>query len=275
MDSTIELVIMHHENMRALYPDDELMILCECEGAVYDTRILALNVLRSFDRTHDTSFFKGLSINHLSLPLENIDDVLDRLIIPIGISIEIKHWFSQHHWDMAGIWNAHRPLANVLKVLKGLQLQDRTHVGLSTERAGRTNEEFLSIVNTLGKAVDMRCDDEMVFFDDAAEGKKSAERMIRACHHFQNNGYRLIAVIDNRTEAEPAHIFCIDRALEIMHLQSRAVREMTRMDIDPRMLAKPDFIPWDLLNTKARNEIVPSCAFSRHDTLNVLQNALA
>ena len=60
-----------------------------------------------------------------------------------------------------------------------------------------------------------------------------------------------------------------------MHLQSRAVREMTRMDIDPRMLAKPDFMPWDLLNTKARNEIVPSCAFARHDNLNVFQNALA
>ncbi len=70
MDSTIELVIMHHENMRVLYPDEELMIVCECEGAVYDMRILALNVLRSFDRKHETLFFKGLSINQLPSPLD-------------------------------------------------------------------------------------------------------------------------------------------------------------------------------------------------------------
>ena len=117
--------------------------------------------------------------------------------------------------------------------------------------------------------------DEMIFFDDAAEGKKPAERMLRACRHFQNKNYRLIAVIDNRAEAEPAHIFCIDRALEVMHLQGRAVREMTRIDIDPRMLARPDFMLWDLLNTKARNEIVPSCAFARHDNLNVFQECLS
>ncbi len=57
---------------------------------------------------------------------------------------------------MAGIWNAHRPLANVMKVLKGLQMQEQDTFGLSAERAGRTDEEFISIVNTLGKDVDMR-----------------------------------------------------------------------------------------------------------------------
>ena len=273
MDSTIELLIMHHENMRILYPDEELLILCECEGAVYDMRILILNVLRSFDRAHGTAFFKSLSVNQLSLPLEDIDDVLTRLLIPVGISIEIKRWFSQHLWDMDSVWNAHRPLVNVMKVLKGLQLQIRTHIGLSANPAGRTTDEFLSIVNTLGKGFNMRCEPKMIFFDDAAEGNKSAERMVRACRHFQNKGYRLIAVIDNRAEAEPAHIFCIDRALEVMHLQARAVREMTRMDIDPLMLARPGFMPWDLLNTKARNEIVPSCAFARHDDLNAFQYA--
>ena len=275
MDSTIQLLIMHHENMRILYPDDELLIMCECEGALYDMRILVLNVLRSFDRAHETAFFKDLSVNQLPSPLTEIDDVLSKLLIPIGISTEISSWFNRYLWNMDCVWNAHRPLVNVIKVLKGLQLQNRTHVGLSANPSGRTTDEFLSIVNTLGKAVGMRCDHEMVFFDDAAEGKKPAERMLRACRHFQNKGYRLIAVIDNRIEAEPAHIFCMDKALEVMHLQGRAVREMTRMDIDPRMLARPDFMPWDLLNTKARNEIAPSCAFAGYGRHAFFQEATA
>ena len=32
------------------------------------------------------------------------------------------------------------------------------------------------------------------------------------------------SAFDNRTEPETAHIFCIDRAMEIIHLQSRAVQ---------------------------------------------------
>lgn len=275
MNRAIELLIMHHENMRILYPDDKLMILCECEGAVYDMRILTLNVLRSFDREHGTRFFKNLSVDKLPLPLTDIDNVLSKLLIPIGISREISSWFSRHLWNMDSVWSAHRPLANVMKVLKGLQLQDRTHIGLSATRAGKTEDEFISIINTLGKGVGMRCNHETVFFDDADEDKKSTKRMLRACRHFQNKGYRLIAVIDNRAEVEPAHIFCIDRSLEMMHLQEHAVREMMLMDIDPCMLFRTDFMPWDLLNTKARNKIVPSCAFSGHDNLNVFQGALA
>lgn len=275
MDSTIQLLIMHHENMRILYPDEELIIVCECEGAVYDMRILVLNALRSFDRKHGTAFFKNLSANQLPSPLKDIDDVLSKLLIPIGISTEITSWFNRHLWNLDGVWNAHRPLINVMKVLKSLQMQERTHIGLSATRAGRTDDEFISIINALGKDVGMRCDDEMVFFDDAAEGTKPAERMLRACRHFQNKNYRLIAVIDNRVEAEPAHIFCMDKALEVMHLQGRAVREMTRMDIDPRMLARPSFMLWDLLNTKARNEIVPSCAFAGYGRHAFFQEAVA
>jgi hypothetical protein len=59
----------------------------------------------------------------------------------------------------------------------------------------------------------------------------------------------------------------------VMHLQGRAVREMMCMDINPRMLATTDFRLWDLLNTKARNEIAPSCAFSRHANFNAFEYA--
>ena len=72
-----------------------------------------------------------------------------------------------------------------------------------------------------------------------------------------SGSYRPGSPFDNRTEAEPAHIFCIDRAMKIMHLKSRAVRKMTRMKIDPRMLARPDFMPWDLLNSKKRSQTMP------------------
>jgi hypothetical protein len=266
---------MHHENMRVLYPEDKLMVLCECDGALYDTRILAVNVLRAFDREHGTTFFRNLSVDQVQMPLTDIDDLLSKLLVPIGISTEITGWFSKHLWDMENLWSAHRPLANVMKVLKGLQIQKQTHIGLSTTREGRTDCEFISSINTLGSAVGMCCDHTTVFLDDEAGNKTSGHKIVQACRHFQNKGYRLIAVIDNRHKAEPEHIFCIDRSLEVMHLQGRAVREMMRMDINPRMLARTDFRLWDLLNTKARNEIAPSCACAGYDSRTVFQQAVA
>jgi hypothetical protein len=50
---------------------------------------------------------------------------------------------------------------------------------------------------------------------------------------------------------------------------------MTHMDIDPRILARPGFMLWDLLNTKARNEIIPSSAFAGRASLAVFQGATA
>ena len=89
--------------------------------------------------------------------------------------------------------------------------------------------------------------------------------------------------LDYRNVQRVAQIRCIEE-LNIGHSiisraisvgLERAVREMTRMDIDPLMLTKPDFILWDLFNTKARNEITPSCVFSGHTSINVFQDALA
>jgi hypothetical protein len=39
-----------------------------------------------------------------------------------------------------------------------------------------------------------------------------------------SGSYRPDSAFDNRTEAKTAHVFSIDRAMEIMHLQSRAVQ---------------------------------------------------
>jgi hypothetical protein len=249
MRNAIELLIMHHENMRSLYPDEKLMVVCECEGVLYETRALALHALRSFDRVHDTGFFKQVTIDDLPAPLPDIDDLLYQLTIPVGISLDIARWYSRHLWDMDGVWYAHRPLSNIMKILRCLQAQDRTHVALCAERCGRGDEAFRALVNALGTSARMHFDDEMLYCDDALPGEHASERIIRACAHFQRLGYRLIAIIDNRADMKLTNICSIDEAMEVLFLQAPAVREMKRMDVPLWAAINPDFNLWDLLRT--------------------------
>jgi hypothetical protein len=247
MRTAIELLIMHHENMRCLYPDERLLVVCECEGAVYDMRSLALHVLRSFDRVHDTGFFRTLRIDQLPQPLPEIDELLYRLTIPIGISSGIAAWYSRHLWDLEGLRYAHRPLGNVMKIFRCLELQKHTHVGLCAERAGRSDEEFFSAVNALGQPARMTFERSRLYLDDATDGEHASERAIRACRHFQALGYRLIAVIDGRCAAGLLPLCSVDKDLEILLLQAKALREMLDTDIPLPAAGSADFRLWDLM----------------------------
>jgi hypothetical protein len=262
MSNALELLIMHHENMRILYPDDDLMVLCECDGSLYDTRMLTLHVLRSFDHEHQTSFFSRVSPEHLPVPLPDIEEVLCALEIPFGISAAITAWYCRHRWDMDGVRHAHRPVANVLKILSCLQMQQQTHIGLYAERAGRTEATCATMVSALGGAHGLVCEDRSVFLDDAPLHKEP-ERVLRAWHHFRKLGYLPIAVIDARAEAGHATMASLDRAVEVMFLQAREIREFNRVDVADQALANPNFMPWDLLNAQFRTRAPNLTAFTR------------
>jgi len=268
MGSVLELLIMHHENMRILYPGDELMVLCECDGALYDTRSLALHSLRSFDHENTTSFFSRVGYEHLPMPLPDIEELLCALAIPFGISGTIAAWYRRRYWGMDGLRYAHRPLANVLKVLSCLQMQPRTHIGLCAERAGRTEETCAAMISALGRAYGMGCGSEAVFLDDAS-AEQAADRVLRAWQHFRSRGYRLIAVIDGRSEAGHAAMVNLDRAVEVLFLQARDIRELQSADVASRALANPDFMPWDLLNAqfRTRSPNATACARPAHRTI--------
>jgi len=262
MSSALELLVMHHENMRILYPDDNLMILCECDGSLYDMRILTLHMLRSFDRAHQTSFFSLVSPEHLPVPLPDIEEVLCALGIPFGISTAIAAWYCRHRWDIDGVRQAHRPLTNVLKILTCLQMQQQTHVGLYAERAGRTEETCAAMISSLGSAHGMLCEGKSVFLDDAPFHQQP-ERVLRAWQHFRRLGYRPIAVIDARSEAGHATMASLDMAVEVMFLQAREIREFKRVDIADHALANPDFIPRDMLNAQFRTQAPNLAAYAR------------
>jgi hypothetical protein len=272
MSSPLELLIMHHENMRILYPDAELMILCECDGTVYDRRALTLHVLRSFDTAHETTFFKKVTVGQLPNTLPDIYELLHLLDIPYGISRDIALWYSRNLWDIAAVRQAHSTLANVIKVLTCLQMQERTHIGLCAERAGRSDEEFVTLINTLGSSAGLHIDRTGIFLDDDAAARAS-ERVIRAWRHFQSHEYRLITIIDNRVEAEPAHIFSIDTSMEVLVLQAHAVREMARLDMHPRQPGSPACVPRDMLKAYRRGRILPGSMHARAGAAMVEQAA--
>lgn len=251
MSSALELLIMHHENMRVLYPDDNLLVLCECDGALYDTQSLALYALKSYDQVHGTDFFSSLCSDQIPKPLPDIEDMLACLNVPFGISTDIASWYRRNLWNMDGIRHAHRPLANVLKVLTCLNMQDRTRVGLCAARCGRTDEDFAGMISDLGSSHGMDLESESVFLDDAPAGH-AAERVLRAWHHFREQGYRLLAVIDSQTETGQTRMVKLDRAIEVLFLQSRAVKEMRNIDVASHVIAKPGFMPWDMLNAQYR-----------------------
>lgn len=259
MGSALELLSMHHENMRSLYPDDDLMILCECDGALYDSRCLALHVLRAFDHENKTSFFSRISPEHLPVPLPDIEELLCALALPFGISAAIADWYRRRRWDIDGVVHAHLPLANILTVLARLQMRQRTHIGLCAERAGRTEPDCAAMVSALGRAHGLVCDSASIFLDDAP-AQQAPERVLRAWQHFRGRGWRLIAVIDSRSEAGHAAMVNLDRAVEVLFLRARDIGQLQRADDASRTAVNRPCMPGELLTMAA-------CARPAHRTI--------
>ena len=66
-------LVSHYEDMTRRYPQDRLMILFDIDGTILDMRYMILFVLKSFDKEHNTRFFRNLKIADLTIHENQVD----------------------------------------------------------------------------------------------------------------------------------------------------------------------------------------------------------
>ena len=82
MDSWMTSLARHYDKVRALYPDDDLLILFDIDGTILDMRCMILSVLREYDEEHDTTLFQALELADIDTHENQVDQLLENLNLP-------------------------------------------------------------------------------------------------------------------------------------------------------------------------------------------------
>lgn len=244
----------HYETMRAEHPDDELMILFDIDGTILDTRHMVLHVLRSYDKEHETFFFKDLQVSDIKVHENEVDALLSELPIPENRQKVILDWYDAHRWSWDSILQSHRPFSGVLEVIRWFQLQPRTQVGLNTGRPEAIRRETLRSLNELGREYRVQFSDELMHMNVRGWEQKVQDAKVEGVRYFQKAGYRVFAFVDNEPENLKA-VSTIDEEKEILLLHANTIFKSKRTRLPANSVKGKSY---DL------TELIPERALPRH-----------
>ena len=219
-----------YENVRQLYPQDKLMIIFDIDGTILDMRHMVLYVLWTFDRAHDTRFFRNLRVSDITEHENHVARLLAKLPIPPERQAEILAWYKEHRWSSEAILESHRPFNGVLEVIRWFQIQPDTYVGLNTGRPESIRADTLRSLNKLGKAYRVHFDDELLHMNPANWEEDVAGAKVAGVRHFQETGYRIFAHVENEPENLKAVAgFDLDKEILLLHANTMFESKRTRL----------------------------------------------
>ena len=73
----------HYGRFRSEYPEDQLLIVFDIDGTILDMRHMVRHVLLSFDRSHGSDWFHGLTADDVTVHENQVDQLLrDMALLP-------------------------------------------------------------------------------------------------------------------------------------------------------------------------------------------------
>jgi len=209
------------------YPGERLMLLLDIDGTILDMRYMILAVMQAYDRAYTTSYFERLRINDISVHENQVDKLLDELHVPSEAQDGILAWYQEQRWASQAIREIHRPFQGVLDIIRWFQLQPNTSIGLVTGRPESLREDTLRSLNQLGKPYRVQFSDDLLYMNPGGWEERIPDVKVAALKHFQENGYRIFAFIDN----EPVNLkalAAVDLDKEILLLHANTIFETRR-----------------------------------------------
>lgn len=175
----------------------KFMILFDIDGTIIDTRYLVQHTLQAFDLAHGTGFFTGLAIEDINCHEEDVVDLLDQLKLSSNTQEKILAWYHEHRWLPEFILAGHQPFEGVFELIAWLQSQEHTEVGLNTARPERLRYETLRSLNSIGLAHGVKFRSEHLFMNSGGWGEVVLKNKVKGIKHFEEQGYRVLAFLDN------------------------------------------------------------------------------
>ncbi len=234
--SWMEKLAEHHRRMRACRPHDRLIILFDIDGTVLDNRYLVLNILRSYDGAHGTGHFKSLRAEDVVTYESKVRDLLLLLGLPPEERERVAAWYDSVFRSSYALPHAHRPFPGVMEVIRWFQLRPNTFVGLNTGRTERIRQDTLDCLRAFGREHHVRFDVHLLRMNPYGWGSHIPRAKVEAVQWFQDQGYRVIAMVDN----EPANLAAIaeaDPRHEILLLHADTLFESRREALPARTIA--------------------------------------
>lgn len=219
MKKWMELLAEKHRLMREIYPKDNLVVVFDIDDTILDLRHMVLHVLRSFDRRHGTRYFEGLALRDIRTSEYAMHETLQACAITGADAVRIIEWFSDHSWSLTVVRDAHRPFPGAMEVIRWLQTQPKTFVGLNTGRPELIRRDTLQCLHDLGKPHGVAFADTLLFMNPHGWGERIAESKVEGIRYFQDLRYRVVAFVDNEPENLRA-VEAYDRPGEILLLHA-------------------------------------------------------
>jgi hypothetical protein len=218
---------LHYEKMRALHPDDRLIILFDIDGTILDMRYMIRYVLKAYDKAHGTNFFSNLKFTDISVHENQVEKLISQLQIKYKDRDKILHWYEKQCWSTEATLASHRPFAGVMEVIRWFQMQPNTFVGLNTGRVESLRKETVISLNKLGEEYRVQFTNDLLYMNPHEREIDVPNVKIAGVFHFQKCGYRVLAMLDN----EPDNLNSISKADpegEILLLHANTIFESKR-----------------------------------------------
>jgi hypothetical protein len=151
MSDWIRELAAHHKRTRERYPKDDLLVAFDIGGTILDMRHMVCWVLLDFDRNHDSDYFYGLQPEDLTTYEHQVGAFLRQRGLYHCERERILEWYYEHRSSPEAILASHSPHQGVMDVIRWLQSQPRTHVGLNTGLPESMRQETLRSLNALGQ----------------------------------------------------------------------------------------------------------------------------
>ena len=260
----------HYEKMRSNYPEDQLIVLFDIDGTILDMRHMVLRVLYSYDQTHDTSYFDGLKLSDIDVHENQIESLLTRMRLLDGKVESILHWVTANLWTPKNPLEAHRPFSGVMEVMRWLQLQPDTCVGLNTGRPEYMRTETLHSLNQLGEEYKVSFTDELLYMSSYGWEASTGRPKVEGVRYYQALGYRVVAFIDN----EPANLLAVsesDGNSEILLLHADTIFETELRNLPTSSVSGDHYDLAQLMDEKSLPKHIQLVWHGLNDRANLLQ----
>ena len=260
----------HYEQTRRQHPQDQLIVLFDIDGTILDMRYLVLNVLHAFDKEHGTSFFRRLQVSDIKVHENQVDRLLAELGTPPEKHKEVLDWYNQKRWSSEYILHSHHPFSGVLEVIRWLQIQPDTFVGLNTGRPESLRDDTLRALNELGREHKVQFSDELLHMNPADWDQEVENAKVAGIRYFQTAGYRVLAYIDNEPENLQA-VSRIDPQQEILLLHANTIFESKRAKLPPHTAKGKAYDLTELIAEKALPKHIQFVWHGLNDDANLRQ----
>ena len=217
----------HYARRRTAHPEDRLLIVFDIDGTILDMRYMVCHVLQGYDHAHGTSWFSGLQASDIDVHENEVEHFLAARGIPAGVRDEVMAWYHARRWAPESVLVAHRPYRGVLEVIRWFQIQPSTSVALNTGRPETLRDATLRSLNALGREYKVRFSDDLLHMNPHGWETDVAATKVAGLRHFQQEGYRVVAAVDNEPEIIEA-LAAADDTGEVLFLHADTLYQSRR-----------------------------------------------